>query len=64
MISTKLKLCCKNFNILAISEHTNYLHTNYFDNSIKLFLHLYLIKFLDTSAKSFFPYCETVHCNL
>jgi len=28
---------------------------NYFDGSTKLFSDLYLIKFLDTLAKSFFP---------
>jgi len=28
---------------------------NYFDNSIKLFSYLYLAKFLNISAKSFFP---------
>jgi len=44
----------KTFNILTIN--LNVLH-NYFDNSIKLFLDLYLksiAKFLDTSAK---PFC-------
>jgi len=29
---------------------------NYFNNPTKLFLDVYLAKFLDTSAKSFFPY--------
>jgi len=41
----------KNFNSLTIS--LSILH-NYFDDSIKLFSDLYLTKFLDTSAKSFF----------
>jgi len=29
---------------------------NYFDSLIKLFPDLYLVKFLNTSAKLFFPY--------
>jgi len=44
----------KNFDILVTS--LNILH-NYFDSSIKLFLDFrYPAKFLDFSAKSFFPY--------
>jgi len=31
------------------------IHFNYFDNPTKLFSDLYLAKFLDTSAKLFFP---------
>jgi len=42
---------CKNFDILEI---LSILH-NYFDNPTKLFLDLYLAKFLNT-AKPFFPY--------
>jgi len=42
----------KNLDILAIS--LNVLHY-YFDSLIKLFSDLYFAKFLDTSAKSFFP---------
>jgi len=41
----------KNFDILAISV----LH-NYFNRSTKSFPELYLAKFLNISAKSFFPY--------
>jgi len=41
----------KNFDILAISV----LH-NYFNRSTKLFSEPYLAKFLNISAKSFFPY--------
>jgi len=41
-----------NFDISAIS--LNVLH-NYFDSPIKLFPDFYLTKFLDTSAKPFFP---------
>jgi len=44
--------------ILATS--LNVLH-NYFNNSIKLFSDLYLIKFVDTSAK-FFLYWEISTC--
>jgi len=43
----------KNFDILTTS--LSVLH-NYFDSLTKLFLDLYLAKFSDTSAKSFFPY--------
>jgi len=43
------KQCCKSFNILAISFY------NCFD-SLKLSLDLYLAKFLDISAKPFFPW--------
>jgi len=42
----------KNFDILAISLSVLY---NYFDGSTKLFSVLYVAKFLNTSAKSFFP---------
>jgi len=42
----------KNFNILAVSS--NVLH-NYFGQQTKLFSNLYLAKFLDSSAKLFFP---------
>jgi len=42
----------KNVDILA--SILNVLH-NYFDSLIKLFSDLYLAKFLDTSAKPFFP---------
>jgi len=42
----------KSFDIPA--SNLNILH-NYFD-SIKLFSNLYLVKFLDISAISFFPY--------
>jgi len=45
----------KNFDILATS--LSILH-NYFDGLIKLFLDLYLAKFLDALAKLFFP-CTT-----
>ena len=31
---------------------------DYFDDPIKLFLNLYLAKFLDTSIKPFFPYID------
>jgi len=47
----------KNFNILAISLSVLY---NYFDNSMKLFSDLYLAKFLDKTAKLFFPYSSTI----
>jgi len=40
----------KNFDILATNLS---ILNNYFDKSIKLFSHLYLVKFEDTSA--FFP---------
>jgi len=40
----------KSFNILAIDS--NVVH-NYFNLQTKLFSHLYLAKFLNTSAKSF-----------
>jgi len=45
----------KNFNSLAIILSVLY---NYFNSLAKLFLDLYLriVKFLDTSAKLFFPY--------
>jgi len=42
----------KSFNILATS--LNVLH-NYFNGPNKLFSDLYLAKFLNTSAKPFFP---------
>jgi len=42
----------KNFDILTTSLSVLY---NYFDNPIKLFSDLYLVKFLNTSAKLFFP---------
>jgi len=42
----------KNFDILATILNILY----YLDSLIKLFLDLYLTKFLDTSAKPFFPY--------
>jgi len=42
----------KNVNILVTS--LSVLH-NHFDSLIKLFLGLYLARFLDTSAKTFFP---------
>jgi len=42
----------KSFDILTIS--LSVLH-NYFDGPTKLFSDLYLVKFLDTSAKPFFP---------
>jgi len=41
----------KNFDILATNLSVQH---NYFDGSTKLFLDLYLIKFLDIWAKSFF----------
>jgi len=41
----------KNFDILA--HNLNVLH-NHFNGPTKLFLDLYLPKFLDTSVKSFF----------
>jgi len=41
----------KNFDILVIN--VSVLH-NYFDGSTKLFSDLYLVKFLNTSTKSFF----------
>jgi len=46
----------KNFDILAT---LSVLH-NYFDGLTKLFLNLYLAKFLDISAKSFFT-CRKIH---
>jgi len=46
----------KNFDILVASLIV--LH-NYFDNSTKSFSDLYLAKFLDTSAKSFFS-CKCI----
>jgi len=33
---------------------------NYFDDPTKLFLELYLSKFLDILAKSFFPYTDHI----
>jgi len=47
----------KSFNILVIS--LNVLH-NYFNNPTNLFSDLYLVKFLDTSAKPSFlcEFCE------
>jgi len=44
-----LQYCCQRLNILH----------NYFDGSSKLFLD-YLVKFLDTLAKLFFP-CTTIY---
>jgi len=46
----------KNFDILTISLNVLY---NYFDNPIKLFSDLYLVKFLNTSAKLFFSCIKT-----
>jgi len=48
--SSMMSNAAKNVDILTIS--LNVLH-NYFDSSLKLFSNL--VKFLDTSAKSFFP---------
>jgi len=42
----------ESFDILTISLSIPY---NYFDGLIKLFSDLYLTKFLDVLAKSFFP---------
>jgi len=50
--SSMMSNAAKNFDILAIS--LNILH-NYFDSSLKLFSSYFLVKFLDTLAKSFFP---------
>jgi len=33
---------------------------NYFDDPTKLFSNLYLVKFLDILAKSFFPYINLI----
>jgi len=49
----------KSFGILAISLSVIY---NYFDGLTKLFLDLYLAKFLDTLAK-FFPCSRAPICN-
>jgi len=46
----------KSFDILAASLNILY---NYFDNPTKLLSSLYLAKFLDISAKSFFTYRYT-----
>jgi len=46
-----MSIAAKNFDILTTS--LSVLH-NYFDSSTKLFSNLYLAKFLDISAKSFF----------
>jgi len=43
----------KSFNILATSLSVQH---NYFDSPVKLFLDLYLEKFINTSIKLFFPY--------
>jgi len=58
--------CCKR---ILITISFSFLH-NYFDILTKLFLNLYLSKFLDTLAKLFFPckqilYVELIHnyCN-
>jgi len=51
-ISSMISNAKKNVDILAIS--LNILHN--FNDSTKLCLDLFLIKFLDSSAKSFFPY--------
>jgi len=48
----------KSFDILGIS--LSVLH-NHFNNPTKLFSNLYLAKFLDTSAKSFFPCMSYYH---
>ena len=45
--------CCQKFDILATSLSVL---RNYFDGSIKLFLDLYLAKFLDFLVKSFCMY--------
>jgi len=44
----------KSFDILANLYNLSSLY-NYFDSPTKLFLELYLSKFFNTSAKSFFP---------
>jgi len=53
--SSVMSNAAKNFDILATSLNILY---NYFDNPTKLFLNLNLVKFLNTSAKSFFLYTE------
>jgi len=54
---------CQNF----LQHHIFFLH-NYFDGPTKLFSDLYLPKFLDTSATSFFSciffFCARVLCNI
>jgi len=47
--------CCKKF-LYSNNQFEKYVLHNYFDSSIKLFLDLYLIKFLDFSAKPFKVY--------
>jgi len=42
-----------------LATNLSILH-NYFDSPIKLFTHLYLAKFLDTSVKSFFSMLGTI----
>jgi len=53
----------KSFNILTIG--LSVLH-NYFNSSTKLFSnpYLYIAKFLDISAKSFFSYYFSISCHL
>jgi len=53
---------CQNVKIFC--NCSSVLH-NKFDSSTKLFSDLYLVKFLDTSANSFFPLYnyENVKCN-
>jgi len=48
----------KSFNILVITQF-ELLHNYYFDGPTKLFSDLYLTKFLNISAKSFFLYTRT-----
>jgi len=48
----------KSLDILATSLSILY---NYFNGPTKLILNLYLVKFLDTSAKLFFP-CIYLNC--
>lgn len=47
--------------LLCLRERENVLRN--FDDSTKLFSGLYLAKFLDTSAKSFFPYSSSKKLN-
>jgi len=53
--SSVMSDAAKSFDILA---SLNVVH-NHFDGSTKLFSNLYLAKFLNTSAKLFFPYVIT-----
>jgi len=45
--------CCQKFK-----------RSNYFDDPTKLFSNLYPAKFLDISAKPFFPYTKSINYNM